>query len=369
MAQYQPGPNIINGRPVTIGSNGRPLQHYVGPCAYGPAIVGLIETAASRLDPRGFPDVAAAKNAMTAIVYHEFNRRKAVRDWTGFEYGAGVVFSGAEMNASKFNSEIPQCFPRYAKFLNDVVVAQQERQVKEAKAQQEREIADAKQKAEHEAQMAELARQQAEQKRKQEAIDAQRRADEAAQLAVIEQKRLAEQRKRDEEAAQARAARAAQEEKESAEHEAKMAEIERQRQAEIARQKAEKEEQWRASVQAAWNVPFLLNTNISEDLFRAVKNEVSSACGRKIRNQVKYDIRSPGTFYGTNTGDWAILRFSQWSVKVSKAGTITIWGDDAEAQNGFGNWLRVNYSCEVDLASKKIVNATIDMGRLPDPTN
>jgi hypothetical protein len=56
MAQLQPGPNIINGRPVTIGSNGRPLQHYVGPCAYGPAIVGLIETAASRLDPRSFPE-------------------------------------------------------------------------------------------------------------------------------------------------------------------------------------------------------------------------------------------------------------------------------------------------------------------------
>ena len=55
-------------------------------------------------------------------------------------------------------------------------------------------------------------------------------------------------------------------------------------------------------------------------------------------------------------------------MKVSKTGTMIIWGDDAEAQNGFGVWLKVNYSCEVDLTSKKIVNVTMEQGRLPQPT-
>jgi hypothetical protein len=89
----------------------------------------------------------------------------------------------------------------------------------------------------------------------------------------------------------------------------------------------------------------------------------------QIKNLVTYDIRSPGTFYGTNSGNSALLRFTRWQVRVSQTGTITIRGDDAEAQNGFGTWLKVNYSCEVDLASKKIVNVSIDPGRLPDPTN
>ena len=147
-----------------------------------------------------------------------------------------------------------------------------------------------------------------------------------------------------------------------------MAKVERERQAEIARAAAERAEQLRAAIEAAWNVPFLLNANISEDLFRAVKTEAGYECGRRIRNLVKYDIRSPGVLYGTNTGDSALLRFTQWGVKVSKTGTMIIWGDDAEAQNGFGVWLKVNYSCEVDLTSKKIVNVTMDQGRLPQPT-
>src|SRR4051794_26280391 len=52
MAQYQPGPNIINGRPVVIGSNGLPLDYGPQtPCGYGQAVFSLIERTASRLDP------------------------------------------------------------------------------------------------------------------------------------------------------------------------------------------------------------------------------------------------------------------------------------------------------------------------------
>jgi len=274
---------------------------------------------------------ADAKNAVIAAVSAEFESRKASRNWTGFNYRQ-TVFTPGNMTSSMFDAQLAQCFPRYAKLLNDMVVVQRNRQVQEAKARAEQEAAEAKQKAEHEAKMAEIARKQAEERRAREEADA------------------------------------AEEAKKKADHEAEMAKIERERQAEIARAAAERAEQLRAAIEAVWNVPFLLNANISEDLFRAVKTEAGYECGRRIRNLVKYDIRSPGVLYGTNNGDSALLRFTQWGVKVSKTGTMTIWGDDAEAQNGFGVWLKVNYSCEVDLTSKKIVNVTMDQGRLPDPT-
>jgi hypothetical protein len=339
MAQYQPGPNIINGRPVVIGSNGLPLDYGPQtPCGYGQAVFSLIERTASRLDPNSLASQADAKNAVIAAVSAEFESRKASRNWTGFNYRQ-TVFTPGNMTSSMFDAQLAQCFPRYAKLLNDMVVVQRNRQVQEAKARAEQEAAEAKQKAEHEAKMAEIARKQAE-----------------------------ERRAREEAEAKVRAANAAEEAKKKADHEAEMAKIERERQAEIARAAAERAEQLRAAIEAAWNVPFLLNANISEDLFRAVKTEAGYECGRRIRNLVKYDIRSPGVLYGTNNGDSALLRFTQWGVKVSKTGTMTIWGDDAEAQNGFGVWLKVNYSCEVDLTSKKIVNVTMDQGRLPDPT-
>jgi hypothetical protein len=339
MAQYQPGPNIIHGRAVVIGPNGLPLDSGPQtPCGYGQAVFSLIEGTASRLDPNSLATQADAKHAVIAAVSDEFERRKAARDWTGFNFRQ-TIFTPGTMMSTMFDAQLSQCFPRYAKLLNDMVVVQRNRQVQEAKAKAEQEAAEAQRKAEHEAKMAEIARQQAE-----------------------------ERRTREEAEARMRAANAAEEAKKEADHEAEMAKIEHERQAEIARAATERAEQLRAAIEAAWSVPFLLNANISEDLFRAVKTEVGNECGRRIRNLVKYDIRSPGVFYGTNNGDSALLRFTQWGMKVSKTGTMTIWGDDAEAQNGFGVWLKVNYSCEVDLRSKKVVNVTMDDGRLPNPT-
>ena len=91
----------------------------------------------------------------------------------------------------------------------------------------------------------------------------------------------------------------------------------------------------------------------------------------RSQNQEPGEVRNdiiPLSNTAPTTEDSALLRFTQWGVKVSKTGTMIIWGDDAEAQNGFGVWLKVNYSCEVDSTSKKIVNVTMDQGRLPDPT-
>ena len=77
-------------------------------------------------------------------------------------------------------------------------------------------------------------------------------------------------------------------------------------------------------------------------------------------------MRAPGIFYGTTSmSDMTfILRFDRWSGRVRSDNTIGIAGDDAEAQNGMGNWVRVNYSCIVNIDTKTVTNASLNNGRL-----
>ena len=41
-----------------------------------------------------------------------------------------------------------------------------------------------------------------------------------------------------------------------------------------------------------------------------------------------------------------------------------VHGDQAEAQNGLGNWMRVTYSCTVNIDTKTVTDASLDNGRL-----
>jgi hypothetical protein len=77
-------------------------------------------------------------------------------------------------------------------------------------------------------------------------------------------------------------------------------------------------------------------------------------------------MRSPGVFYGTTTMDSMtfLLRFDRWSKVVRSDGTIRIAGDQAEAQNGLGNWVRANYSCTVNINTKTVTDAGLGNGRL-----
>jgi hypothetical protein len=88
-------------------------------------------------------------------------------------------------------------------------------------------------------------------------------------------------------------------------------------------------------------------------------------CMTEIRKLVKYDIRAPGILWGQSSGSDAILRFTHFSRHVADDGSITVGGDDAEAQNGIGNWLRVNYTCTIDLGTNTVKRVTLDSGRLP----
>ncbi|OKO70036.1 hypothetical protein AC630_35655 [Bradyrhizobium sp. AS23.2] len=89
-------------------------------------------------------------------------------------------------------------------------------------------------------------------------------------------------------------------------------------------------------------------------------------CQQQIKRLVRNDMRSPGVFSGTNSMDsvFFLLRFDRWSKRVANDGTIRMRGDQAEAQNGLGNWMRVTYSCTVNIDTKTVTNASLDNGRL-----
>jgi hypothetical protein len=106
---------------------------------------------------------------------------------------------------------------------------------------------------------------------------------------------------------------------------------------------------------------------VSKEFFDYIYPEMAYGCVEAIKRFVKYDIRSPGALYGTNNGDSAffLLRMSRVSKRVANDGSITMAGDEAEAQNGFGNWKRISYTCTVDPVNKLVKHATLSDGRLP----
>jgi hypothetical protein len=106
---------------------------------------------------------------------------------------------------------------------------------------------------------------------------------------------------------------------------------------------------------------------VSEEYFDWISSKLHFECQQRIKQIVRYDMRTPGIFSGTNSTDsvFFLLRFSRWSKFVADDNTIRMRGDEAEAQNGIGNWLRVNYSCIVNINTNTVVDVSLDDGRLP----
>jgi len=105
---------------------------------------------------------------------------------------------------------------------------------------------------------------------------------------------------------------------------------------------------------------------VSQKYFEYIDRVVAFDCNNEVKALVKYDIRAPGLVWGTRSGRDTFLRFRQWSKRVAPDGTIRLVGDDAEAQNGFGGWARVNYSCTVDIATNSVKDASLNPGRILD---
>ena len=110
----------------------------------------------------------------------------------------------------------------------------------------------------------------------------------------------------------------------------------------------------------------MLGQEVSEEYFDWIDHEMVFKCEQQIKRLVRYDMRTPGIFSGTNSMDeqFFLLRFDQWSERVASDGTITMFGDEAEAQNGFGNWIKAHYSCTVNINTATVTDASIGNGRL-----
>jgi hypothetical protein len=106
-------------------------------------------------------------------------------------------------------------------------------------------------------------------------------------------------------------------------------------------------------------------------------SSASTTTTEKPKPKEKEIIPSPGageeitpTYYKQVHDDalWVCMKptFDRWNKHQRQDGHILLYGDEAEAQNGFGNWVRVNYRCEFDPAAKKVLDAQLSQGRLRD---
>ena len=84
--------------------------------------------------------------------------------------------------------------------------------------------------------------------------------------------------------------------------------------------------------------PPRIGAEVSEKYFEAVRGKTWTHCKRAIENLAKYDLRWT---------DWGIP-FDRWNATHREDGLLRLIGDGAEAQNGYGGWVRVNYICTVD---------------------
>jgi hypothetical protein len=58
----------------------------------------------------------------------------------------------------------------------------------------------------------------------------------------------------------------------------------------------------------------------------------------------------------------APFSFLRWADK--EKGVITFIGDEVQFQNGFGAWIRHNYTCDFDPATKTVTNVQVNEGKL-----
>jgi hypothetical protein len=106
---------------------------------------------------------------------------------------------------------------------------------------------------------------------------------------------------------------------------------------------------------------------VSEEFFTYIYPETAYVCIQAIKQLVKYNMRAPGLMYGTNdmNSPFFVMKMTRWSKRVANNGSIMLAGDDVEIQNGFGNWVKANYTCTIDPVNKLAKSVTLNHGMLP----
>jgi hypothetical protein len=107
--------------------------------------------------------------------------------------------------------------------------------------------------------------------------------------------------------------------------------------------------------------PPAIGEEVPEAYYKQVKDDAWWDCMKAVERSAKYDLRWTKTFLGTQ-----LPTFDRWNKYQRQDGHVVLYGDEAEAQNGIGNWVRVNYRCEFDPAAKRVVEVELNQGRLRD---
>lgn len=80
-------------------------------------------------------------------------------------------------------------------------------------------------------------------------------------------------------------------------------------------------------------------------------------CKDPVERLAKHSVRwTDGTFE---------MKFSRFRWKDKDAGRLTMIGDKAEFQNGFGAYTPVTYECDLDADGKTVLDVRVREGRLP----
>jgi hypothetical protein len=111
-----------------------------------------------------------------------------------------------------------------------------------------------------------------------------------------------------------------------------------------------------------------IGERVTTEFFDYVRKKRGFDCQQAIKRHAEYGIRSPGALYGTNSGDSVFfhLRFSRKSRTVDGDGNMDLAGDEAEAQNGIGNWVGVKYICTVNVRTLEVRDTMLTRGRFVD---
>lgn len=57
-------------------------------------------------------------------------------------------------------------------------------------------------------------------------------------------------------------------------------------------------------------------------------------------------------------------KFSHYRWRDKREGVVTVLGDKVKFQNGFGAWMRMTYECDVDPATKAVLDVRVHEGRM-----
>ena len=65
------------------------------------------------------------------------------------------------------------------------------------------------------------------------------------------------------------------------------------------------------------------------------------------------------------TGFLEPYTFTRYNKYHREDGVFHMFGDKAEAQNGYGNWFRMNYICKFNPTTNQVIDVSLHKGRLP----